>query len=68
MEKVKTTKGLLLSLGAILSSGGFSFISNSIAEFPINIGRLIAGIALLIGAFISFYVREKYKDILGRSE
>lgn len=64
MEKVKTTKGLLLTLGAVLSASGFAFLADSFADFPIDIGRLIAGLCLVAGAFVCFFVREKYKDHL----
>jgi len=65
MEKPKSTKGILLSLGALLSAGGFSFIADSISNFPIDVWKMVAGLVLIMGAFISFYVRENYKDTLG---
>jgi hypothetical protein len=60
----QTTKGLLLTLGATLSAGGFAFLASAISVFPINIYQLIAGLCLIGGAFVSFFVREKYKDHL----
>jgi len=65
MENVpQTTKGLLLTLGATLAAGGFSFLATAISTFPINVYQMIAGLCLIAGAFAAFFVREKYKDKL----
>jgi len=64
-ESPQTTKGLLLTLGGVLSAGGFAFLADSVANFPIDFGKLIAGLCLIAGAFICFFIREKFKKSIG---